>query len=248
MRWEELSLLADFVGIALCTETGGEICKFEVEESWKGLSVGDAFITNRPPESGPFAIRKGERCVLFAFKARSVQDHLVTCVNGIEISQGNRTVEYLLPTAQGIVRLPVTGDNDFKSMSFAPADVESLRKAVKEFVSQSPESQELAMLKAKVYELDASGGLRTDESPGAYADLLNRVDASTSVSGLLEVLFERGKNVLAPEGLRVILSCGFKETLNYLREHPRVVELSGNRLSIMKHIRVRAGEITILDL
>jgi hypothetical protein len=150
--WEQLAAGADFVGIAECAQAGGIVAKFKVIESWKGPEPGTEFSLRIPPgrfaPDFPYALCE-ERYLLTAYRVSEPVKPYAHLLSTLPLWWREIPYEYRLPLFQGRVKLPLDPEREhpLQAIGSTHPDLESLKRAVQQFLQLTPEEQEFQLLK-----------------------------------------------------------------------------------------------------
>jgi len=193
--WEELTVTADFIGIVECAASGEGSSMFSVVDSWK-----------RPQKDTKSSLKLldwtlsvekmslvGERFLVFGYRPAISGELMYTSdgSQGRRWRQGEQFTDYLITIAR---KIPPGEKSPRISVGRRKTDPATLKKDVRNFLRQTPEYQELAILRAysreirvDAYEVDKAQSVRQ------FLDaLMDYVAETPDVGGKAKHVLENG--------------------------------------------------------
>jgi hypothetical protein len=226
--WEQLAVTADFIGVVKRTASGNGISKFSVVDAWKrppkdartSLELVDWSERLTDPEQGD---PPGEKFLVFGYRPAISGEWMYTS----DGSQGRRWrlgepyTDYLITVAR---KIPSGDTSPRISIGRRDTDLATFRKDVRNFLRQTPEFQELAILRA----------WSTDIRIDAY-----EVDEAENVRQFLDALMDyAAESSHSGRARRVIQNGGMSLTMAYL-DGKRSKPIPFGILGVKQHIRRR---------
>ncbi len=257
--WQQLVVDADFVGIAECTTAGGTVAEYVVVESWKGPKAGTKMsmriATDYWGEEQYAMVLCGERVLVTAFRSRAPSRLMsFSAGGGVPLWWRHIQSDFRLPLFQGMIRDPANSQKFFDSNCGSLAE---FKKAACSLISQTPEQQELVLLRAlsdkyllRRLRTKSDWNPLSDEEKESLTALAKTISQIDSVPMFVDQLlrFARENPKHQRNVFSVMSQAGAKQTLEILERKGDALPFDESyREYLLKRIRLRAGQPPVDD-
>lgn len=193
--WEELTITADFIGIVGCITPGNGIPKFSVVDAWKRplKDTKNSLALVDWTHSAEKMFQAGEKFLVFGYRPAIYGEWMYTSdgSQGRRWRQGEPFADYLITVAR---KIPLNDRSPRIRIGRRDTDLATFKKDVRNFLRQTPEFQELAILRAystdiriDAYEVDEAQSVRE------FLDaLMDYVAETPNAAGKARGVLEKG--------------------------------------------------------